>query len=131
MVLTSVLRDVLKHPKVRICDSFTETVTKEHVNNLFERFEYQLSEFILSNDSFEANYSGTFYLLKPDRNLSVRQIQELIKSLKLSKQVVIKAQAYTEVTLLLKFIIAFSAEGYELYGYIPNGMSISLDFRNV
>jgi hypothetical protein len=131
MVLTSVLRDVLKHPKVRVSDSFTETVTNEHVNNLFERFETKLSEFILNNDSFESSTGGLFYLLKPNRTIAVRQIQELIKSLKLSKQVVIKVQAYTEVTLLLKFIIAFAAEGYELYGYVPNGMSINLDFRNV
>jgi hypothetical protein len=131
MVLTSVLQDVIKHPRVRISEHLTDYVSEENVKNLFERFEYELSRFNLSNDSFGANYSGEFYLLKPDRNLRVEQIENLLKSLKLSKRIVIDVQAYTEVTLLLKFIIAFQAQGYELYGYVPLGTKISLDFRNV
>jgi hypothetical protein len=131
MVLTSVLQDVIKHPRVRISEHLTDYVSEENVKNLFERFEYELSRFILSNDSFEASYGGLFYLLKPDKNLRVEQIENLLKSLKLSKRIVIGVQAYTKVTLLLKFIVAFQACGYDLYGYVPLGNKISLDFRNV
>ena len=130
MVLTSVLRDVIKHPKIRISSAITDNVTDEHIKNLFDRFTYEFNRFTLNNDSFETHYGGPFYLLKPEKNLRVEQIENLLSSLTLSKRVVVDVEMGTEVTLLLKFIVAFQAKGYDLFGYIPLGTRISLDFRN-
>lgn len=125
MVLTSILRDVLQNSEtLRVSEDINKTV----INRLFRRFEIQIGNFKLDNESFRTY--NPFYLLKCDINLSVERIENLLKSLILSNRTFVDVVVNTDVRLLLKFIVAFQARGFELYGFTETIEGINLEFRN-